>query len=117
MKKYLVIMKKMNIKYMNKMLTKKEEKKVFFPLTYSPDNKQMLWQQYIDHLDEFENEKMVEVINYLLKLDDFEKTLWLIQCEYNNYRLTTEETNISLTATFKIIKKIREDLKTILINK
>ena len=77
----------------------------------------MLWQQYIDDLNEFENEKMIEVINYLLKLDDFEKTLWLIQCEYDNYRLTVEETNISLTAAYKIIGKIREDLKEILLNK
>lgn len=98
--------------------SKKETKKIFFPLTYCTDNKQMLWQQYIDDLSEYENEKMIDVIKYLENnLTDFEKTLWLIQCEYDNYRLTVEETNISLTAAYKIIGKIREDLKEMLLNK
>lgn len=99
---------------------KKENKKIFFPLTYCNDSKEMLWQQYVDDIEMnmFENEKMINVIKHLNNnLTDFEKTLWLIYSEYNNYRLTAEETNISASAVYKIVGKIREEIKEILINK
>jgi len=91
-----------------------KEHKVFFPFTYSHHSQQMLMQQYIDELNNFNTTNMNDVIIYLQSLEYFDQTIFLLYLEYNSIRQVSEETNVKYTTIYNRLKEIKTHIKLIL---
>lgn len=92
---------------------KNEKGKINEILTNTWESIEMLQQQYIDSLTEsdFEHPKTRKIINFVLDLGDYHKTIMILFMEYASYRKVAEETNVSHLKIFKDIKKLKKQIK------
>lgn len=92
---------------------KNKEPKINEVLVNTWESIKMLEQQYIDSLTEsdFEHPKTRKIINFVLGLGDYQKTILILFMEYGSYRKVAEETNVSHLKIFKDIKKLKKQIK------
>ena len=69
-----------------------------------------IYEGYHDQLNNYspQTEKILEYIN---SLPEVEIDIWFLYCEYNSYRMVSEETNYSYNKIQKIINKIKKEVK------
>lgn len=87
-------------------------KKYYYPFTRSIHTPDKLMEEYTLNTSEDENYDLI--IGYLNSLDDFDRVVFLLYCEYNSYRLVAEETNVYYVTIYKIINNIRNDIKILI---
>ncbi|NTW90819.1 MAG: hypothetical protein HGA35_02655 [Erysipelotrichaceae bacterium] len=92
----------------------KKERKYFFPFTRTHHTATKLMEEFT--LNTYTNNYMQDVVRYITKLDDFDRVVFLLNIEYNSYRLVAEETNVHYLTIRAIIMKIKEDLLKIINN-
>lgn len=86
----------------------KKNREYYYPFTYTHHSPTKLFEEFT--LTNYNNEKMNEVINFLKNIDDFDRTVFLLNIEYDSLRLVSEETNVSYSTINQIITKIKQDL-------
>ena len=84
-------------------------KKYFLPFTRTHHTPHKLLEEYT--LNNCDDEYYNIIIKYLLELNDFDRVVFLLYCEYNSYRLVAEETNVYHITIYKIIKNIKNEIK------
>lgn len=95
-------------------MTKKKDKKyINKELTNTWESLKMIEQQYLDdlRLDKFLTERNTNIIKYILTLPIYEKTIMILYMEYESIRKVAEETTLSYFSIYKIINKIKEEVK------
>lgn len=71
------------------------------------------YQKIEEQFDELKNKYQI-TINYINSLNEFDKKVWIMYCEYNSLRKVADETNVNKNIIDQIIKKIKLDLKEII---
>ncbi len=90
----------------------KHQNEYFYPFTRTHHAPEKLFEEYT--MSKFNNPKYPLIINYLKGLSDFDRTIFLLNIEYNSLRLVAEETNCSYSTIFCIINRIKKEIKEII---
>ena len=82
----------------------KKNKKYYLPFTYTHHTPTKLLEEFTLHNST--KDYWLDVMEYVKGLTEFDRTIWLLNMEYNSYRLVAEETNINYSTVRKIIVQI-----------
>ena len=74
------------------------------------ESMEMIRRDYLDTLNDC-TPLSSKRIQYIMGLDEFERDVFILYCEYNSLRDVAEETNKGYGTIASIVKKIKEDLK------
>lgn len=91
-----------------------DKRRYNLPFIYTIDTPEKLLEQYTLEMVNFENIKMVKVVNYILTLDDFDRIVYLLYIDYKSYRKVAQETNREYKIIYTIVTNINKDLKKII---
>ena len=86
-------------------------------LKHTRDTIQDLEEIYLNNTDEFPP-LLDEVVLFLKEeLTEFERSVFLLHCEYQSLRNVSDETNVSSFVVHQIVKKVKDYANTIKNNK
>lgn len=75
------------------------------------------WENYQKIEEQYDSisKELTNVFGYIERLPTFNKQVWIMYCEYNSLRKVADETNCNKNIIDSIVKKIKEDLKELII--
>ena len=65
---------------------------------------------YYDGLDVVDN-RTESILNILSTVDEFDRVIFILYCEYNSLRKVAEQTNVGYGTIHNIVKAVREKIK------
>lgn len=65
---------------------------------------------YYDGLDIID-ERTDNILNILSTVDEFDRVIFILYCEYNSLRKVAEQTNVGYGTVNNIVKAVREKIK------